>query len=157
MGGFKPYRMTEARIRRGIEAARAGQTDPGIAGAMGCRKSRYYELLAENAELMECISAAKDEANAIVVESTFKRAAGYEADEVTKERVPIYKNGKIVKMEMAVSKIVRKLILPEYNFARLFLLNRAPKDWRDKSEIGLDADVILLNAPTMTKPEDAGK
>jgi len=56
-----------------------------------------------------------------------------------------------------VTRIVTKKLAPEYNYARLWLLNRAPKDWRDKSEIGLDADVILLNAPTMTKPEDAGK
>jgi hypothetical protein len=155
--GRKPYRLTPARVRRALNAARTGSTDPGIAGAMGCKKSKYYELRAENAELMEAIEAAKDVANMAVVESTFKRAVGYEADEVTKELVPVYKDGKIVKTVMAVSKIVRKQILPEYNYTRLWLLNRAPKDWRDKSEMGLGGDVILLNAPTMIKPEDAGK
>ena len=157
MGGFKPYRLTDARIRRGIEAARAGQTDPGIAGAMGCRKSRYYELLAENAELMESIQVAKDEANAKVVKMSFHRAIGYDYDETTQELVSVYKGGKVTGQELRVTRIVTKKLAPEYNYARLWLLNRAPKDWRDKSEIGLDADVILLNAPTMTKPEDAGK
>lgn len=154
--GQKHFRLTEARLKRALAAARAGATDPGIAAAMGCKKSKYYELLAESVELMEAIEAEKDIANAVIVESTRKRAAGYEIDEVTRELVPIYKDGKIVKTEMMVSKIVTKVVLPEYNFARLWLLNRAPKDWRDKSELGVGGDVILLNAPTITKPETAG-
>jgi hypothetical protein len=147
MGRFKPYRLTEARIRRGIEAARAGQTDPGIAGAMGCKKTRYYELLIDNTELAESIQAAKDEANAKVVKMSFHRAIGYDYDETTQELVPVYKDGKITGRELRVTKIVTKKLPAEYNYARLWLLNRAPKDWRDKSELGLDADVILLNAP----------
>jgi hypothetical protein len=90
----------------------------------------YYE--APKALTVKDLSAFLGISPIEVLNSFKKIAVGYEFDEVTQE---LKKNAKSKKMEMIVTKVVKKNIAPNATAAFHYLKNQLPEEFKDKVEI----------------------
>lgn len=144
-----------------IEAwARDGLTDDQIAHNLGIGVATLYEYKNKYPEFTEALKNGKEAIDIMVENALFKRAMGFEYDEVTQE--PIYNmEGDPIRNpdgthRIAVTKIVRKMVNPDTTAQIFWLKNRKPANWRDKQELehlgGLTIKVGLPQAPV---PDDA--
>ncbi|WP_245599935.1 transposase [Paenibacillus harenae] len=124
-----------------IEAwARDGLTDEDIAKNLDVGVSTFHAYKKDHPELVESLKRSKDEADIKVENALYKRALGYEYEEVTQE--PLYNpiTGEPILDEsgdpkIAVTKIVRKMVNPDTTAQIFWLKNRRPAAWRDKQDI----------------------
>jgi len=111
--------------------ARLGLTDEDIAKNMGINVSTLYTWKNKYNEIKESLMYAKEEADAIVENSLYKRANGFKYDEVTRERKF---NEELQGYEMVTTKIVTKMVIPDTTAQIFWLKNRNQNRWRDKVE-----------------------
>lgn len=124
-----------------IEAwARDGLILEDIATNLDVGLSTLCAYQAEYPELREALKGSREEADIRVENAMYKRAVGYEYDEITQE--PLYNavTGEPVIDEngnpkIAVTKIVRKMVNPDTTAQIFWLKNRRPAAWRDKQDI----------------------
>lgn len=89
------------------------------------------------------VKAGKDIADANVAERFYKRATGYEYNEVTfekvdgKENLELTTEGEIIKTDSYKKKVVTKHLPPDAGAALNWLKNRQKRKWRDKHELGV--------------------
>ena len=95
-------------------------------------------------EFLESIKRGKDIADAEVVDSLFKRAKGFDYEEVELKVV----SGKTSK------KIIKKRALPDPTSAIFFLKNRQSKYWRDKQVTETTVNVVDEMASLMKEISD---
>lgn len=105
--------------------ARDGLTDEQISHNCGISRSTLGEWKKKYVPISDTLKEGKEIVDRCVENALYKRAIGYEYDEVTKELV----NGSI-----QVTKIVRKQVLPDVAAGFIWLKNRKPKQWRDRPE-----------------------
>jgi transposase-like protein len=98
--------------------ARDGLTDEQIAHNMGISPSTLYAWRTAHPEISEALKKGKDVADYEVESALFKRATGFQYDEVTLE-------GGIE------TKRVTKMVAPDTGAAAMWLKNRRPDKWRD--------------------------
>lgn len=114
--------------------ALAGLTLAQMAEKIGVTDRTLDNWCARHAELKEAIKPGKDFIDNLVEGSLLKRALGYEAQEITRERAATeYVDGNPVKWGMRVTKKVLRHISPEVAACIFWLKNR--KGWRDISQI----------------------
>ena len=111
--------------------AREGLTDEQIAKNMGIAAQTLYDWKKKFPEISESLKESKEVVDAMVENALLKRALGYEYDEITEEPRFDKMTGK---MEMTVTKKVRKKVLPDTTAQIFWLKNRKPDLWRDKPE-----------------------
>ena len=95
----------------------------------------------------------KDKADSKVAKSLFKRAVGYEYDEVTFERVDNkvnlevgVKNGEVCDMKTSDTykkRIVTKKMPADVKAAIHWLNNRQAKHWREKKEVDHSSEIVI--------------
>lgn len=132
-----------------IEAwARDGLTDEDIAKKLDISTASLYNYKRDHVEFLEALKSSKEEADIIVENSLYKRALGYEFEEVTQE--PLYNSisGEPILNEdgspkIAVTKIVRKQVVPDTTAQIFWLKNRKPQSWRDKQELEHSGDLSI--------------
>src|SRR3972149_3931374 len=133
-----------------------GATAEGIAAAMGCKRTKYFDLMNKDTDFANAIEEAKSVADNLVQKSGFKAACGYTYQETHEEMLPVYKDKEgNIQYEKMVSKVITKHVAPQPSIWRLWMMNRQPGVWRDKADLNLGGEVFLLNAPTIEKPEGA--
>ena len=98
--------------------ARDGLTDEQIAHNMGISAKTLYEWKNKYGKICEALKKGKDVADYEVESALFKRAVGFQYDEVTVE------GGKETKR-------VTKMVAPDTGAAAMWLKNRRPDKWRD--------------------------
>lgn len=106
---------------------RRGLTNEQICHNMGCSMSTLKRWRKKYGQIESAIKTSKDVANILVENALFKRAVGYDADEVTAYRDK-------VTGEMIVTKRVRKHYAPDVRAISMWLMNRLPELWRTKPE-----------------------
>ncbi len=112
-----------------IEAwARDGTIDSDISKKLGVAYSTFKTYRHKYPALVAALKRGKDVVDIEVENTLYKRAMGYEYDEVTKERVLNPKTGKY---DLCVTKIVRKQVVPDVTAQIFWLKNRRPDNWRD--------------------------
>lgn len=124
-----------------IEAwARDGLTLDQIAHNLGVALSSLCEYKNHYSELSEALKRGKDDIDIIVENSLLKRAMGYEFEEETRE--PLYNpvTGEPImdhqgNHKIAITKVVRKQVVPDTTAQIFWLKNRRPVAWRDKQDI----------------------
>jgi hypothetical protein len=128
----------KTHVKDRIETIRAwkrmGLTDKEICENLGVGVSNFSKYKGKHKELKGALKTGKDDADAQVESALFRRAIGYEYDEVS-ETVEKNSKGKLV---LVSRKIVKKFLPPD-NIAIIFYLkNRKSKDWHDRkqTEIG---------------------
>lgn len=130
-----------------IEAwARDGLIDEDIAKKLGVAYSTFRKYRDEYQALSAALKRGKEVADIEVENALFKRAVGYQYDEVTRESEKAIDpdTGQIVTV-MVETKRVTKEVQPETAAAIFWLKNRRPDKWRDKQEIGHSGSVEVNN------------
>lgn len=112
-----------------------GATDPQLADFFEVALSTISLWKVQHQEFSDALKLAKDEADAKVEQSLYRRALGYEHDE-TDIRVVDHA---IVQTPM------RKIYPPDTTAAIFWLKNRKPAQWRDKVETVLSGDLTVTN------------
>lgn len=111
--------------------ARDGLTDEQIAHNIGITKSTLYEWKNRFKDFSDSLKKGKDVVDREVENALFKRAIGYEYDEVCEE----YEAGVLTK-----KKITKKIVVPDTTAQIFWLKNRKPDKWRDKQIVETNAD-----------------
>ncbi len=100
---------------------RDGLTDEQIAKNLDISSASFYKYKLEHSEFSEALKKGKEVADYMVENALFKRALGYQYDEVTEERGEI-------------TKVVTKEMAADTTAQIYWLKNRRPEKWRDKPD-----------------------
>ena len=115
--------------------ARNGLTDEQIAHNCGITSVTLREWKKKLPSISSALKEGKEVVDILVENALLKRALGYEYIETTHERVkvgvdddgqPIY--------EMALTKTVTKMVMPDTTAQIFWLKNRKKAEWRDNAE-----------------------
>jgi len=125
----------EYYIQRVIEEASKGLTRTQIAHNLGIAVSTLFDWINDYPEFHEALKKGEELAISKVENALFKRAVGYEYDEI-KQYITIDKKGNKVKK---VEKIT-KHVPPDVGAIIFYLKNRAPDRWKDKQDFDFTFD-----------------
>lgn len=120
----RPTKYKEEYAAQAKKLCALGATDSQLADFFEVAVSTISLWKVEHPEFSEALKMAKEEADAKVEQSLYRRAMGYECDE-TDIRVV---GGEIVKTDL------RRIYPPDTTAAIFWLKNRKPSQWRDKVE-----------------------
>lgn len=104
-----------------------GATDAQLADFFGVAVSTVNLWKVEHAEFSESIKVPKAEADERVEQSLYRRAMGYEHDEVDIRVI----EGQVVQTP------IRKFYPPDTTAAIFWLKNRKPEEWREAKSVEL--------------------
>jgi len=138
-GKYKEW-ITEEGLIALSTWARLGLTDEDIAKNIGIHVSTLYTWKNKYSEIAKSLTYAKAKADAIVENALYKRAVGFNYEEVTQER-RINKETNIY--EMVVTKIITKMVVPDTTAQIYWLKNRKQDQWRDKHEVNVSGNVEM--------------
>lgn len=141
----KKYRRTW--VKKAKELASKGYTDADIGRALGISPSSVYNYKKQHPEFAEAIKEGGREANHAVESALYRRALGYEFEEVTTE---VHENDK-GKKRKHIKKTV-KHIAPEVRAAELWLMNKDPENWRKLKQVEHSGKVngqVTIGAPVL--------
>jgi hypothetical protein len=113
---------------------RHGLTEEEVADNLGICRSTLFQYKLEHTELVEAMKTGKDDADALVENALFKRACGYEIEEV---ETTLKKDG------TAIVRKTRKQVAPDTVSMIFYLKNRRAKDWCDRTVKELSGSVVL--------------
>ena len=115
--------------------ARNGLTDEQIAHNCGIGMTTLNTWKAKYREIREALKEGKEAVDILVENALLKRALGYEYIETTHERVKVGvdDDGQPIH-EMALTKTVTKMVIPDTTAQIFWLKNRKKAEWRDNAE-----------------------
>lgn len=125
---YKPEYVEQAR-----KLCALGATDSQLADFFGVAVSTISLWKVEHSDFSDALKMAKEEADAKVEQSLYRRALGYEHDEVDIRVVD----------HAIVQTPVRKIYPPDTTAAIFWLKNRKPGQWRDKVENVLSGELTV--------------
>lgn len=108
--------------------ARDGLIDEQIAANMGITAKTLYEWKNRYSDICEALKKGKEVVDRQVENALFKRALGYQYDEITSE-------------DGIETKRVTKEVVPDTTAQIFWLKNRKPEAWRDKQNIEISKPI----------------
>ena len=146
--------LQEDNLIRIEDWARMGLTDEQIAKNMGVNKTTLYDWIKKFPDISNSIKKGKAPIDFEVENALFKRAIGYEYEEVetTIEEIDGKQRKRIKK--------IKKVALPETSAMIFWLKNRKPEQWRKlnpvvEAKLKAEAEKLLKEAKTLeTSQED---
>lgn len=149
MAGGRPTSYKPEYAEQAKKLCALGATDAQLADFFEVAVSTITLWKVTHEEFSASISTSKEVADRAVEQSLYKRALGYECDEVDIRVV----NGEIVETP------IRKVYPPDATSMIFWLKNRRPKEWRDKVETaltGADGGPVETNLKIeFVKPKNA--
>jgi hypothetical protein len=127
----RPSKYKPEFAKQAAKLCKLGATDAQLADFFQVSVSTVNLWKVEHKEFSESIKVPKAEADERVEQSLYRRAMGYEHDEVDIKVVA----GEIVKTD------IRKYYPPDSTAMIFWLKNRNPAAWRDKVETELSGGV----------------
>ena len=124
MPGGRPTLYDPKYPEQARKLALLGATDAQMADVLGISTDTLHEWKKKHPEFSDSIEAGKLKADAEIAASMYHAAKGYSHPDVDIRVI----EGQIVKTELV------KHYAPDYRAASLWLRNRQPKLWRDKTE-----------------------
>lgn len=129
--------------------ARMGLTDEQIAKNMGVNKTTLYDWMKKFPDISNSIKKGKAPIDFEVENALFKRAIGYEYEEV--ETIIEEIDGKQRKR----IKKIKKVALPETSAMIFWLKNRKPKEWRKlnpvvEAKLNAETEKLLKEAESLS-------
>jgi len=121
--------------KRVYQFALLGLTDVRIAELLEVTESTLNLWKHQHVTFSESLRAGREEADAHVAVSLYRRARGYEYDD---DHVTSYQG------EINITK-VRRHVPADVNAASLWLRNRQPKTWRDRREVEHSGELSLAS------------
>lgn len=110
--------------------ARDGLTDEQIAENLGIAKSTFYKYKEDHSEFSDALKKGKEISDYMVENALFKRALGYQYNEVTYEAIEFGET----KLPAEKVKTVIKEMAADTTAQIYWLKNRRPEKWRDKPD-----------------------
>jgi transposase-like protein len=132
--------------------ARDGATDKEMMEALGISNQTFYNWKRLHPEFAEALRKGKEIIDRQVETALFKRATGYQYDEVTRQLAEKYnpETGETEEMLIEVKRVTKEV--PADTTAAIFWLkNRKPEQWKDKKQI--DANLTHNNLDYMSDEE----
>lgn len=131
--------------------ARDGLTDKQIAHNIGISEQTLNVWKKKYPSFSESLKKGKEVVDRQVENALLKRALGYSYKEVTKQ---LCENAETGQVEMKVTKIVTKEVVPDTTAQIFWLKNRKQEDWRDKRVVddssNTKTDKLIQNMQTIT-------
>ena len=130
-------------IRQAVKLAREhGYTSRQLADFFDVAHSTFYEWMGKHKEFSDSIKSAKQAFDKENIEvALVKAATGYEVQELHVEEYRDDKGKKQLK-----KKVITKQVPPNVSAVRYWLGNRAPEEWRNKTEH------VVLGEPVFIDP-----
>lgn len=123
-----------------------GATDKDLASFFEVEESTINNWKLEHPEFLESLKEGKEKADATVADRLFKRATGYEHDDVD---IKMFE-GDIIKTDLI------KHYPPDTAAAIFWLKNRRPDLWRDKQEHNISGE-LKITPDWLKLPPDGSK
>lgn len=119
-----------------VEAwARDGLTEELTAAKLGVAYSTFRTYKEKYPALLAALKKGQEIADVEVENALFKRAIGYQYDEVTREPRQVIDEDGQPKIEMIETKRITKEVQPDVTAQIFWLKNRRPEIWRDKKDV----------------------
>lgn len=133
-----------------------GHTEASVAKSFGVGVSTWERYKSEHPEFREAIHKSGMNATALVVNALFKRATGYQYEEIHTE---ITDNGRQSQQSAAnqrrVIKKITKEVPPDTAAAIFWTTNRDPEHWKNQQNIKHSGEIknsgVLMTSPPMDK------
>lgn len=168
MAGGRPSAYQTKFNQQAYKLALLGATDKEMADFFEVAESTFHLWKLDHPKFSEAINKGKIKADAEVANSLFKRATGFEYDEVTfekvgdQETVTMTTAGEIKAEQTYRKKVVTKFVPPDVAAQNIWLKNRRSKarvdkgafHWADKQEVGLTDDDGANVQPFLLLPTD---
>lgn len=124
-------------VERAFAAAQRGATDQEIAETLGVSERTFYSWCHEHPEFLQATKVGKEAADQRVERSLYRRALGYSHESVkifmpAGAKYPVYAP-------------FTEHYPPDTQAASLWLRNRQPEKWRDKTEVEHSGTVGLAD------------
>jgi hypothetical protein len=129
----RPSKYKPEYAEQAAKLCKLGATDAQLADFFGVSVSTVNLWKVEHSEFSESIRVPKGEADERVEQSLYRRALGYEHDEVDIRVV----GGELIQTP------IRKHYPPDSTAMIFWLKNRKPAEWRDKQEIEHQGGVTI--------------
>ena len=147
-GKFHTWLQEDNLIR--IESwARMGLTDEQIAKNMGVNKATLYDWIKKFPDISDALKKGKAPVDFEVENALFKRAIGYEYEEIetTIEEIDGKQRKRIKK--------IKKVALPETSAMIFWLKNRKPEQWRKlnpvvEAKLNAETEKLLKEAENLS-------
>ena len=120
----RPSKYKDGFAEQAAKLCALGATDAQLADFFEVSVSTVSLWKVQHAEFSEALKVAKEKADQMVEQSLFRRAMGYECDEVDIKVVA----GEVIQTPL------RKIYPPDTTACIFWLKNRKPADWRDRVE-----------------------
>lgn len=157
----KKYVVTEADKKRyeryvvGNEeaimaAARNGADQLGICKIMGCGRTTLQKIQKSHPVFYDLLRDSRDIADLKVESALYRRAIGYEVEEVTTQSKKDKDGGETTTYITRV----KKQIAPDTTAQIFWLKNRQPEVWRDRHDLGVTVNPFLELMQKATSSED---
>ena len=129
-----PYNAIKPKLEALKEHYEHGATMPDLAAFLGISTSTLYKLKDEHADVAEAVKTARSRADAHIESALFKRATGYDYQELQgmKER------GDNGELETKNARFVTKHVPPDVTACIFWLKNRKPDDWNDRRTLMIE-------------------
>jgi len=111
-----------------------GATDQDLADFFNVEEKTINNWKKDHPKFLQSLKGGKEDADAIVAKSLFKRATGYKAEPEVKEETDA--DGKLKSTTTTI-----KTVGPDTTAAIFWLKNRKSNVWRDKHEIDHSGEV----------------
>jgi hypothetical protein len=126
--GGRPSKFRDEFVEQGAKLTRMGATDAQLADFFKVTLSTLYLWKVQHEEFSEALKRGKDEVDAQVEQSLFRRAMGY-----THDSEKLFQSfGKVVRAQ------TQEHYPPDTTAMIFWLKNRQPEKWRDKPDGGAD-------------------
>ena len=136
-----PYNAIKPKLGELKEHFEHGATMPDLAAFLGISVSTLYKLKDERPDVAEAIKIARSRADAHVESALFKRAMGYEYQELTGTK-EADDDGEL---QTTNARFVTKHVPPDVTACIFWLKNRRPDDWNDRRTLAIEdgADDVI--------------
>jgi hypothetical protein len=134
----RPSKYKEEYANIAAAMCRLGATDAQLADAFSVSVSTINLWKVQHVEFSESIKVPKAEADERVEQSLYRRALGYEHDEVDIRVID----------SAVVQTPIRKFYPPDSTAMIFWLKNRKPAEWREKQEVEHSGAVTVTATPT---------
>jgi len=134
MAGGRPSKYKPEHAKAAAKLCALGATDAQLADFFEVSVSTIALWKVQHPEFSDAIKVPKAQADERVEQSLFRRAMGYEHDEV---------DIRVIDKDVVITPI-RKYYPPDSTAMIFWLKNRKPTEWREKQEIEHSGGVTIV-------------
>ena len=131
--GGRPTKFKAEMVRQAAALASRGMTDFEIAEFFGVSDRTFYRWLAKHQDLADAVSSGKEVPDQRVARALYSRAVGYS-----------FNSEKIFSFQGSITRAqCVEHLPPDVAAAKMWLTNRDPENWRDKTEVDAKGSIVL--------------